>query len=135
MNTLYESPVIRITLEPTTPVIIFTWLSASATLSVEAYKKEMEQVADLQIVYHTHKPLVDIRDFRFVITPPIQEWVDQHILEKFMKAGIHKVAYVASNDAFTQVSVEQTMSEAYGSTVKAQYFKDYDQARDWLLAK
>ncbi|OJJ17747.1 hypothetical protein BKI52_28195 [marine bacterium AO1-C] len=134
MKIIYESPVLRIALEPDpSSIIVFTWLLTSSTMSVDTYKKEMWQVADIQVTYKAYKPLVDIRDFQFVMTPPIQEWVDQNILEKFLKAGIQKVAYVASNDAFTQVAVEQAMNEAYGSTFKAQYFKTYEEARNWLL--
>ncbi len=75
MKTIYESQVLRVDLESTNPIIIFTWLTASAAMSYEDYQEEMQQVAQLQITYKTHKPLVDIQDFQFVITPPIQEWV------------------------------------------------------------
>lgn len=134
MKTLYESQFLKITLEAQAPIIIFTWLFDSRFMSEEIYKEEMHKVADFQITYKTHKPLVDIREFHFVITPPLQEWVDQNILENFIKSGISKVAYIASSDVFAQIAVEQTMEEAHGSEFKVQYFKNYEKARDWLIA-
>ena len=133
MKTLYENQFLKITLEDQAPIIIFTWLFDSRIMSEEVYKEEMHKVADFQITYKTHKPLVDIREFHFVITPPLQEWVDQNILGKFIQSGLSKVAYVASNDVFAQIAVEQTMEETNGSVFKVQYFKEYEKARNWLM--
>jgi len=79
--------------------------------------------------------LVDTQHFLMPVVPETQEWVNAHIHQRSLKAGIKKFAYLVSKDLFSQVSIEQTMEEGNAKEIfDTRYFENESEAMGWLDA-
>ncbi|OJJ18463.1 hypothetical protein BKI52_22880 [marine bacterium AO1-C] len=84
-----------------------------------------------------HKPKVvlgDMRDFNFIITPYIQEWIDEHLFTAMEAIGLQKNAILLTPQFIIQLSVKQAIEENPNATIKTRYFDNERAAREWLLA-
>jgi hypothetical protein len=94
----------------------------SETMTDEIYKTEMLRLVDS---LRQHKPqyvLMDNKNFKFVISPETQTWVNTNILAEAGKLGIQGVLFIISDELFSQISVEQAMEDAEGKKIKTHYF-------------
>jgi len=99
----------------------------------EEFQEELETQAKLAETYHPKYFLFHSQEFNFTITPTMQEWIDQTIFPRYVKAGVRKFAYIFSSDMISQLSIEQVMEEEVGSqSFKTMYFSNPDEARKWL---
>ncbi len=84
-----------------------------------------------------HRPkagLIDTRDFQFTIVPETQEWLNTVIFPELIKAGIRKMAFLVTDDLFSQVSIEQAMDEKTAKEgFQTRFFDDYESAKAWVL--
>jgi len=104
--------------------------------SDEEFKEELEIQAKLSETYHPKYFLFHSQEFNFTITPTMQEWIDQTIFPRYVKAGVKKFAYIFSSDTIAQLSIEQAMEEEIGSQAfKTMYFSHADEAKKWLGVK
>ena len=88
--------------------------------------------------FQEHKPtgfLANTKDYKFIITPDLQQWATTNIFEEFAKAGLEKIAMLVSKDLFPQVSLEQFIDEYKGGKIETKYFKIEEEAMKWLLKK
>ncbi|TAE09281.1 MAG: hypothetical protein EAZ95_16215 [Bacteroidetes bacterium] len=110
------------------------WLKP-ADLSDEGFKEYLRTFVDLLEKHQTKAFLVDSRLGHVVMTPDIQEWHDQEIIQQYVRLGIQKTAFILPADLFEATSIEQTFSEDMAShALKTQYFEDVELARTWLVA-
>lgn len=103
-----------------------------AYISDEEYKKEVEKWSLLYIRYKPVKQIVDMRENFYLITPEMQKWLNENLLAPAYKAGMRRVAFILSADAFAQTSIEQTMDENFGKTFQVSYFTCLNEAWQWL---
>jgi len=101
--------------------------------SDEEFKEELEIQAKLAEAYHPKYFLFHSQNFNYTITPILQEWVDQTIFPRFVKAGVQKFAYILSSDIIAQLSIEQAMEEEVGlQSFETMYFSHVKEAKKWL---
>lgn len=108
------------------------WSTKSAKLTEEKFKDLMLKYLDVIRRKKPKSALLNMKDFRFIITPALQVWIDETINAPGFRAGIKRAVFLQSSDIFVHVSVEQTMSEKYGGNFEVKYFDDIDDAIDWL---
>ena len=105
----------------------------SKEFSDDDYRKTAMQYADTALQYKPELILVDHTNFFYTITPSMQEWINQNILPKLFKAGVHKLAIVKSPYIFTEISVEQIITQANSDPIKKKLFNNKDEALQWLF--
>ena len=109
------------------------WLETTEDMSIDSFKKLSFKLLELYKKCDANKLLTDGTDFKFSISPELQEWTVKNIISGFIEKGITKYANVVPKDLFANVSAEQMIEEgidAYPFTVK--YFDSLDTAYKWL---
>lgn len=133
---IYESNFLTLNYSEEKQLIEVIWHSSTAQMTDDEFKHEMK-------LYATHaeqnKPkfsLVDTSQFLMTVVPETQAWVNEHIHQRSLSAGIQKFAYLMSKDIFSQVSIEQTMEEGNAQELfETAYFDDKEKALKWLVEK
>lgn len=110
------------------------WTGATADMSEETFKSEVEKIAQLAEQYHIEKFHDDTTNFYFVIMPRLQTWVNEQIFPRFINAGLRKYAIVVSEEMIAQLSIEQTMEEDNTNNFQVCYFDSAEKAKKWLLS-
>jgi hypothetical protein len=72
---------------------------------------------------------------RFMVTPAVQEWTNMEVFANTFKAGLRKVAILASGDIITQLSAEQTFDEEIAKRKQNRFFDKEETALAWLNEK
>ncbi|NJL15185.1 MAG: hypothetical protein HC913_20715 [Microscillaceae bacterium] len=109
----------------------------SEWLEEDSFKGLMNQIQELVEQHRPHLYLVNTLDFRFVMAPAMQEWMNQHYVPRLIAAGIKKYALIVPQAFITQLSIEQTVEDAreiHQDIFKIQYLATESEARAWLLA-
>ncbi|MDW7692794.1 STAS/SEC14 domain-containing protein [Flammeovirgaceae bacterium SG7u.111] len=133
MNTLYENKFVKIGLCPSSKTIEFVFLPATEMLSDQLFRETMNRFAELANQHRPNKELVDLRHMVYTIRPEMQQWLDEYIFPRYTDI-IRKIAFVVSPDIFVMASIEQTMEEDRASEFVIKYFREHEQAKDWLMA-
>ncbi len=107
--------------------------------STDYATKEDFKVWNREIVRHIqeHQPkgmLSNTKDYKFTITPDLQEWSVTHIFEPMVAAGVRKLAMIVSSELFPQISLEQFVDEYEEKQLTTKYFEDLEEARQWLIS-
>lgn len=111
----------------------YEWFETSIDLTDEEYQEEMNKNAEQCLIKKLPLALVDLRNFKFMITPEMQAWTDQVIFPQFIESGLKRIAFVVSPDLFAQVSLEQMMDEDLAKEQFAsKYFETKEEAEAWL---
>jgi hypothetical protein len=131
---VYQSPYLTLEVVPENQLIKVIWSPETITMTDDIFKSELTKYAEIAEQYHPHFSLVDTSAFAMTLVPEIQEWVQENIHPRSLKASIQKFAYLVSQDFFSQVSIEQTMEES-GIMFTTQYFDNQQDALNWLLSK
>ncbi len=81
--------------------------------------------------YKLNKFLSLCKEFYFLITPELQEWMAENIT-KGSEHLVEKAALVIPSELFVEVSLEQTMDEMETGKLDTAFFDNEQNARDWL---
>ncbi|MDW8211489.1 MAG: hypothetical protein RMJ44_10420 [Cytophagales bacterium] len=112
-----------------------TWLPTTAQMSEEEFKIELLNQSQAAAPYGYARILIDTSKFSMIVTPPIQKWAQENIHRPIYETGLRpKIAFLASEDIFSQVSIEQTMDEEVANDFsQIRYFQTEEEALQWLL--
>ncbi len=128
---LYESEFVKIVFDEEN-LVVENHRRDCSEMSDENYRTEAIILAEF---VEKHKPkgiLMNNREFNFVIVPSTQIWVNQNIFPRLLKTGLRKGAFVVTDNVFSQVSVEQTLDEEESKPFIIKYFKNIEEAKNWL---
>ena len=78
------------------------------------------------------KMLWDLREFKLVVDPDFERWIDENVTAREVELGIVKEAFVMASDFNIALGIEETMDNEYGSQLATAYFLTREQAMDWL---
>jgi hypothetical protein len=132
---VYESNYLTLVVNEQTQLLKVLWAPATEDMQDDEFRKELENYAEVAEKYQPTKSLVDTKNFLFTVVPDTQKWVNENIHQRSLRAGIKKFAYLLSKDAFSQISIEQTMEEGNAQEVfETRYFADETEALTWLMA-
>ena len=113
-------------------IIVQDWYNQTKDMTIDDFKNDMLALAK---AYEEHKPkrvLVLQKNFQFIVTLELQNWVVNNVAIKLGQIKTEKVAIVVSEDLFASVSVEQTMEEKADTGIEIKYFDEEQQAREWI---
>jgi hypothetical protein len=106
----------------------------SQILSVEEWKESVLIWAGFIEKYKPVLLLVDESSLRFFITPDLQVWLHDNLIQVAIENGMKKVALINNNDLFVQTAVEQTLEKEHARfVVNINYFSDIKSAENWLF--
>lgn len=100
-------------------------------MSVDEYKDICLLWLELLKRLRPEKQIVDDINMEFIITPELQQWAIENLIIPGINAGLKKVAFVESIDAFSKISVEQTM-EGYPNDIEINFFDNMESAKKWI---
>ncbi len=109
--------------------IFVNWLTAPT--SVE-FRNGMDKLFETIRQTKTGKVVTDTRNLGAISTED-QTWSNTDWLSKAVGAGYNQIAIVISPDIFTQMSVEDIMSQVQG--LKIGYFDTVEKAAEWIDGK
>jgi len=135
MKTLFENKFVCVVFDSSQSLIEGTWFPSTIYASDEDFKTWSIEVVRYTQEYQAQRMLANTKDYKFTITPDLQEWSVSHIFEPMAAAGIRKLAMIVSSDLFPQVSLEQFVDEYGEKQITTRYFEDVEEARQWLIAE
>jgi len=133
MKTLFENKFACIMLDPTQSVIEMKWFPSTDYATQEDFKAWNREVVRHIQEHQPKRMLANTKDYKFTITPDLQEWSIIHIFEPMTAAGVQKLAMIVSSDLFPQVSLEQFVEEYQGKQLTTKYFEEVQDAYKWLI--
>lgn len=128
----YKSPHKEISFEEESGIVKQEWLDTSG-LTDELLKSELKEYVKVVEKYQPKGLLSDGRHFDYTIAPELQDWIGREVIGKFIALGVKKYAQIIPEELFSQISVEQTLTDSSTGEFVSQYFPDEDSAREWLL--
>jgi len=99
----------------------------------EEYIAELQTFISLVKEYKPKRVLGHMVDFKFTITPKIQEWINENLFAVYREIDFEKIAILLSIDIFGSVSIQQTMEEETTEAFQTSYFDSEEEAMNWLL--
>ena len=127
----FQNQIQTIEYDASKKLVTQTWTDKSKELNADGFKNEMLELAKFFEELQPSSVLIDMRNFFFAVIPELQDWVNENVNSKLVKANT-KTAFVVSSDLFTKISVEQTLDEKDGAEVNSKFFDNYDNAKNWL---
>lgn len=118
-------------------ILKLIWKDTSDQLNhqITAYK---DLILEWATIVQEKKPcalLVDTKEHRVIIEPNLQQWFVNEIFPKYIQSGIKKLAFLASQDFISQLSIVQTMNEEDQLTFQTEYFVCEKEGFDWVCKK
>lgn len=113
-------------------ILNFVWLSTTKDLDDEVFKNEIKEAGEWVKKYSPDYILLDSQNLQYVITPNLQEWMNEILVPIYIGVGVKKLAVLVSGDLFTKISVEQTIEELPELPFAFRYFQDEKEMRTWL---
>src|SRR3989338_4723785 len=76
-------------------ILILSWKSNTSKLTDESFKTEALKFADIVQQVNNKKIIVDMRKFRFNLSPALVEWRNKNIISVYNKIGAEKFAFIS----------------------------------------
>lgn len=112
--------------------LIIEWQPNTTLMNAEEYRQE--QLQTLQMVL-THQPkylLINTKQMGFIITPDLQVWTSENLVEPCMQSSVTKCAFVMPLGFVEQVAIEQAVEENTRQLEATRFFKTIEDAMQWL---
>ncbi len=134
---IYNSQYQILLLDTRQDILIEEFDFESENYTPQEYKKDFTDLSQavvdkVQDKYTVKKILIDMQNFRFVITPELQKWHNENVFPIVAKVGIRWFAIIVSSDVFASVSSEQTIDEHQEQFFTTRYFSNSQDAFNWL---
>ncbi len=135
METIFENEFVHTYFDADTKMAKNVWKEQSQELNEKQFKDILVHLQEVIFSYPATSLLLDVRSFRFVIDPEVQEWISEQLMTQYIKHGVNKIASVLPDSIFERVSLQQTIDENTNKeALRHAHFDDEDQAIAWLLA-
>lgn len=134
MKKLYESDYLIIEYYKSKRLVKIEIKPDSGKMSESIFKKESLVWAKFLTEYKAECMLVDGRNFRFIVTPELQGWLNENLTQVGIKAGLRKYANVIPQDLFVAVSVEQLTPKNTPKDFQVKLTPNYEEAFVWVIS-
>ena len=131
MKTVYEHSLYSFELIENGKILLFNWSKQTENMSVEDYQEALHNYAGFGTEYNVPAMLVDVRNFKYKMTPQLGIWRDEYISPRYKKFDLKKFGYIVPPGVVakmkdTMIKVERSFEEAY--------FEDEQEAIHWLTS-
>jgi len=129
---LHEDKFFQVSWDGKARLIRIDWKEATASMTDEDFRSQLELFAGLVEAKKAHGILVDVAHFRHTQGPSIQEWRLKNISPRYSGAGVQRFAFLLPGDAPVPAMMNQSdPSEKF----LTRGFNSADKAMAWLTAK
>ena len=125
----HSEPVYSITYHRPEELVELTWLPGTQSMTDQDFRNTLSAFAECALQHRARCLIIDMQEFRHRPSSEVQEFRDEVIVPKYVKAGVKKLAWIwpgASGDRIT---------ESAGGNYENRYFGTVDEAFSWLTAK
>jgi len=127
MQNYFETDYVTIGYDKDNHIIVHRWIVAPTSA-------ELREGANMTISamkqFKTGKVVWDTRNMG-TLHPDDQHWAATEYYNNARKAGYSQAAFIIPSDIFTQMSVEDTMSQVENIFLSA-YFDNMESAEEWI---
>ncbi|OJJ23241.1 hypothetical protein BKI52_02485 [marine bacterium AO1-C] len=112
------------------------WFPTTYDMEVNEYKEVVLEIADLIKEKRIQRWMGYSKDYAFVITPEMQEWISGEFNQKLIAGGLKKMAIIIPADYIANLSVQQAVGEMEKQQeegYETRYFDNPEKAESWLL--
>jgi hypothetical protein len=111
-------------------ILSFKWTDKTENMSREDYQEALHNYAGFGAEYEVPAMLVDVRDFKYKMSPELGIWRDQVISPRYAKFGLKKFGYVVLPGVVSKM--KDTLNKVERSFEEA-YFENEQEAINWLM--
>ena len=108
------------------------WNETSSEMTEEEVKDEfqiiLKQVEELNPDYM----IADTLKFKYAINPDTQRWITRFFMADIIEMGVKKYAMLVNEDLYQRYTAKDEEEELVDG-FKLKYFRNKDQAMNWLL--
>lgn len=134
MKEVFKNDYITIFHNKDANIITSKWNAKTINMSESDFKKSHMGIVDAIVNSRSSAVIGDAREFAFSIVPNIQEWILYETFPVMIGAGLKKIAMIVSPDVFSQITVEQSLSEQGASPLTIKYFEENAEAMSWATS-
>lgn len=110
-------------------ILLFKWTEATEDMSVEDYEEALHNYAGFGLEHRVPAMLVDVRNFRYKMTPQVGIWRDKEISPRYQKFGLKKFGYIVPGGVVEKMKDNMKKVER---SFEEQYFESDVDAIHWL---
>ncbi|OJJ18467.1 hypothetical protein BKI52_22900 [marine bacterium AO1-C] len=133
MKILHQSNFYQIRYEEQHQLIHYYHPAATFDMTPAQYLEELKVIIKYTREYQPKVGLGDLRDFQFIITPDLQEWIDEHLYPITQEIKLQKHAVLLPPEFVVQLSVKQALEINPNKVFETRFFTNEQEARQWLL--
>ena len=134
-HTLLDSVYCKVCYNGSENIMYILWKISTNKMLEREFKNHVMDFASFVQKYQIENIFVDTTFCYFVIGTHIQKWHDEVIIPKYLDGGLKKMAFLAAEDLYSQVSHEQTFEEEKSLALQVNFFDQEQKAKQWLLAE
>ena len=108
------------------------WNETSAEMTEEAVKDEFQIILQKVEELHPEFMIADTLKFKYAINPDTQRWITRFFMADIIEMGVKKYAMIVNEDLYQRYSAQDEEEELVEG-FKLKYFRNKDQAMNWLL--
>ncbi|WP_291150694.1 STAS/SEC14 domain-containing protein [Flavobacterium sp. UBA7680] len=123
-----DSPGYSITYDNKIKAVVCVWKGYSNSWE---FREGTEKYLSLLVQKKVSKMLVDLKEM-ILIGKEDQDWMDRSYLPKAVEEGLKAVAVVQPDYYFNKVAVESILFKLNMRPVQVNYFKTFEEAKEWL---
>ncbi|OJJ20414.1 hypothetical protein BKI52_18320 [marine bacterium AO1-C] len=135
MQIIFENEFVTTSFDKNTKIAQNIWQEKSQDLTEEQFKNIFSHIQAAIFSCSATRLIIDVRLFKFVIEPELQEWTSKYVMENYVNNGITRIASILPASIFERVSLQQTFAGDYITKgIQQRQFDNEEQAKEWLLA-
>ncbi len=124
----------KLVFEPSLELLSIIWFENSFSMTEDEYTGFSRTTPLIAGNFKAKKILMNMKDFKFVVVPEIQDALNKEVIPLYLKLGIERFAFVVPLDIFVQVALQQAIDDSNDYVRKQiKYFDDDETARKWLI--
>lgn len=108
-------------------IVVLRWKKGTERMNDELFKQEALKFVGVVEKELAKKIVVDMRDFRFQLSPELVSWRNEHVIALYNRIELQKFAFISN----TPPAVKQ---EDPANTFTTRHFKTEEEANKWLSA-
>lgn len=131
---LYQNRFIHFNLDAAHGIIEMAWQPDAPLMTEEEVKQAFLTYTELVEIYRPTAMLTYNEGEPYVIMPDLQEWLDQNVTPRLLRAGIRFAGVVVQgNHLVAKVAAEILVQEPNARFINTRFFDDVPSARKWLI--
>ena len=110
-------------------ILLFNWYDKTEHMTKEDYQEALHNYAGFGSEFKVSAMLVDVRNFRYQMSPELGTWRDEHISPRYTKFGLKKFGYIVPLGVVEKMKDTVTKVDR---SFEEQYFESKEEAIEWL---